>query len=469
MVTPPAPLAPAGTPAGPERHSTTVRLSEIVEASARLEAGAFALDRRNAVAAVQATGAAVPLFGPDGLSQEAHNAFRFKRIYVASDRGVPFLNSSDIIALRPRPANFLSRKHTHRLNDLLVRHHDVMISCSGTVGNVALAGESHVGMALSQDVIRVRFAEPTDAGFAAGFLRSRVGRPQLTGAAYGSVVQHIEPHHLAGVWLPDPGADERARLGGAFVLAAQHRDRANELLGEADRQLRDALALGPLPAHGALSRAVRAADLADRFEASFHATRPAEAEAALAGAGVETRPLGTFAEVRAVTKFRKRVYVRRGGLPMLNSKQLFQVDPVTVKALAKGAHTRDLPEIALTEGMVLVTRSGTIGKVQIVPNYMIGWTVSEDAHRVVAFDGVEPEFLYAWLASDYGRALIQRHTYGSVILHIDLEQLASVPVPVVPEADAARIGGLVREANRQRDVAWHLEQDAIRAIEALVT
>ena len=41
---------------------------------------------------------------------------------------------------------------------------------------------------------------------------------------------------------------------------------------------------------------------------------------------------------------------------------------MTVKALAKGAHTKDLPEIELRAGMVLVTCSGTIGKVQIVPS-----------------------------------------------------------------------------------------------------
>ena len=36
-------------------------------------------------------------------------------------------------------------------------------------------------------------------------------------------------------------------------------------------------------------------------------------------------------EVRAITRFRKRVYVKKGGVPMLNSKQLAQVDPVIVK------------------------------------------------------------------------------------------------------------------------------------------
>src|SRR5690606_8543661 len=118
-----------------------------------------------------------------------------------------------IIALRPDPDRFLSRRRTDRLDDLLVRTHDVLISRSGTIGNVALAGERMTGMALSEDVIRVRFDEPEAAGYAAGFLRSRYGRPQLTGSAYGSVIKHIEPSHLEGIWAPDPGPEGVARLG----------------------------------------------------------------------------------------------------------------------------------------------------------------------------------------------------------------------------------------------------------------
>jgi type I restriction enzyme S subunit len=467
MVAPARRLAAAAA----ERHSTAIRLSEVLENSARIEAGAYAIEKRNAEQAVR-LGAipSVPLYGSGGLALEANNAFRFRRVYVAPERGVPFLSSSDIIALRPDPERFLSMRHTPGLEDLRIHQHDVLISCSGTVGNVALAGARMEGMALSQHAIRARFADADIAGYAVGFLRSRYGRPQLTGASYGSVIVHIEPEHLRGVWIPDPGQESRARLGRPFVDAAAFRDRANDLLDEADRYLHEALGLPPLPPAGAPTRTVRAANLAGRFEASYHAALPADAEAAVARLRCPVTTLGDprVAEVRAVTKFRKRVYVKRGGLPMLNSKQLFQVDPVAVKRLAKGAHTKDLPEIALEEGMVLVTRSGTIGKVQIVPRYMEGWTASEDALRVLALGEVDPGYLYAWLASDHGNVLVARQTYGSIIRHVDLEQLASVPVPLPDSAVIAEISGLVRSANQLRDDAWRAEQGALAKIEALI-
>ena len=455
---------------GPRRHGTTVRLSEIIEAGGRIEAGAFAIDRRRAVEDVKA-GGAVPLYGPGGLAHHAHNAFRFARVYVEPDHGVPFLTSSDIIAFDPGGDRYLSQTKTDRLGELLIQTWDVLISCSGTVGNVALAGEGITGMALSQDAIRVRLAEPEAAGFVAGFLRSRFGRPQLTGASYGSVVTHIEPHHLEGVWVPSFEPDVRRDLGARMRRATEARDQANRLLDEADQVLHEQLGLAPLPPASGVSEGhtVRASALAGRFEASFHNPRATAAEDAVRALAVEVATVGdsrVSEEVRAITRFRKRVYVPEGGVPMLNSKQLFQIDPINRKSIAKGA-TRPgiLDEIRLTEGMICVSCSGTIGRVQIIPRYMAEWTASQDATRIL---GRDPGYLYAWLASDYGRALVTRHTYGSVIQHIDLDQLASVPVPLPPPEVRREVGERVLQANALRDHAWTLEQDAIAEIEARV-
>ena len=51
-------------------------------------------------------------------------------------------------------------------------------------------------------------------------------------------------------------------------------------------------------------------------------------------------------------------------------------------------------------------------------------------------------------------------------MELDRHKLGTVPV--LPGAEAGWVSNLVAGANRQRDVAWHLEQRAIAQIEALV-
>ncbi|MEH1882291.1 restriction endonuclease subunit S [Nostoc sp.] len=468
---------PTSSPDEFEKLSTTVRLSEVFNAGVRLEASAFSIEAHNAVTALENSGLQLmPLYGEAGLCQEAHNAFRFKRIYVSSKQGIPFLSSSEIISLRPRIDNYLSRKHTKNLNKLLIQKWDILISCSGTIGNVSLASDTFAGKALSQHAIRLRANDADTAGYITAFLRSRYGRPLLTQSTYGSVIVHIEPEHLKRVLIPDLPSIRRIAIGRLMCKAGELRDEANRLLDEADRLLHERLnlpylnSIAPIGKSSSIAK-VKASQLLGRLEGSFHDPVAIAVEKQLSELSVEVTTVGdsrVTKEVRPITKFRKRTYVKKGGIPLLSSKQIFQIDPVDVKRLAKGAHTKDLPEIQLQENMIAVTRSGTIGRVQIFPAYMAQWTASEDATRILASEGMNPGYLYTWLASDYGYCLITRHSYGSVIVHIDLEMLASVPIPLPEPSIRDEIGNLVLKANQLRDEAWRNEQEAISKLENLI-
>jgi len=461
-----------------EKLSTTIKLSEVFAAGVRLEASAFSIEAHNAVTALTNSGLPlIPLYGKEGLCQEAHNAFRFKRVYVDTEYGIPFLSSSDIISLRPRIENYLSRKYTLNLSKLLIQKWDILISCSGTVGNISLACETLAGKALSQHAIRLRATDPDLAGFITAFLRSRYGRPQLTQSTYGSVIVHIEPKHLERVLIPDLPPIRRIEIGRLMCKAGELRDEANHLLDEADRLLHERLNLPYLKdiaprGSASFTTTIKASQLMGRLEGSFHNPEAIAAEKQLAKLPVEITKIGdrrVTKEVRAITKFRERTYVEKGGIPMLSSKQLFKIDPIDVKRLAKGAHTKDLPEIQLEENMIAVTRSGTIGKVQIIPKYMAAWTASEDATRILASDDINAGYLYAWLASDYGYCLMTRCSYGSVILEVDKEMFSSVHIPLPEPAIRNEIGDLVLKANQLRDQAWRSEQEAISKLEKLIS
>ncbi len=474
-------VQPEYTPIAPPdesgKLSTTIKLSEVVNAGDRLEASAFSIEAHNVVTALENSGLQlIPLYGEGGLCQEAHNAFRFKRIYVQSEQGIPFLSSSDIISLRPETDRYLSRKYTPKLDILSVQKWDVLISRSGTIGNIALANDAFTGKAVSEDVIRLSANDPDVAGFVAAFLRSRYGRPQLTQATYGSVIVHIELEHLKRVQIPDLPPIRRIEIGRLMCKAGELRDEANRLLDEADRLLHERLNLpclkeiAPTGNASAIAK-IKASQLMGRLEGSFHDPVAIAAEKQLSELSVQVTTVGdsrVTKEIRPITKFRKRTYVEKGGIPLLSSKQLFQIDPVDVKRLAKGAHTKDLPEIQLEENMIAVTRSGTIGRVQIFPAYMAKWTASEDATRILAAEGMNAGYLYAWLASDYGYCLITRNSYGSVILEVDKEMFSSVPIPLPEPKIRDEIGNLVLKANQLRDEAWRNEQDAITRLENLI-
>ncbi len=468
-------------PARPRRDSiaTTVSLKEVVTQGTRFDASAYDIESRNTLTTIESCGLCVlPLFGSKGLCKEAHNAFRFRRVF-ASEQGLPFLTSADIIKMRLDYRRHLSRSQTPRVRELLLQKWDVLISCSGTIGNVALAGPAVEGFAASQDIIRLRATNSDIAGYVAAFLRSRYGRGLIANATYGSVITHIEPDHLSRIPIPVPRPHLMNVVGTQMREAVLLRERANRLLDDAEAALYDVLGFERLDTRHMRSTTIRARELNGRFDARYH-----EPVAIAALRDLETcrYPISTIGdgavctEIRQVTRFRKRVYVERGGIPLLTTRQLFQYDPVKISHLAKGAHEKDLKEIALAPNMVTVNcsgrlgrvQAGTLGRVQIIPRYMSEWTTSQHALRLVAAPDLNAGYLYAWLASAHGLRVITRHAYGSVVVHINRHMMAEVPIPLPTREKRNMIGDLVLLANRLRDEAWRREQTAIRQVEALI-
>ncbi|MEM6887567.1 MAG: type I restriction endonuclease subunit R [Pseudomonadota bacterium] len=412
-----------------------------------------------------------PLYGdPDSLISAAHNAFRFKRIYTSEAFGLPFISSSSIIDIDAKTDKYLSRKLTKNLDDLIIKEGEVLISCSGTIGNVGFAGKHLAGKACSQHVIRATARSLELGGFAAAFLRSPFGRCQLTRSTYGSVVQHIEPEHLKSVIVPHLGLEVLSEIGKKFVTAMRLRDDANDLLEQSRQTLLSALKLPMKLREDRENRTqtIPLSNLRNRFEAGFHSSGIIDLEQRIAESDLEYLPVSAreFAtDIRAVTKFRKRIYVKGEGIPLYSSKSIFQIDPVELKQLGKGVHAKDLEEIGLKPGMVLLTCSGTIGNVLSVCDYMNGWAVNQHAIRLYSEKPEMNSLMYAWFSSEPGRLLIERNSYGSVILEIDRWMVGGIPVPDPNRVPIKKVHALVSQANSQRTRAWGSEQDAIGQIE----
>jgi type I restriction enzyme S subunit len=65
----------------------------------------------------------------------------FKRIYTKPEHGVPFVSSRNMFFLPQRPEKFLSRR-MKKLGDLMVPEGWILLSRSGTVGNVLFVNKT---------------------------------------------------------------------------------------------------------------------------------------------------------------------------------------------------------------------------------------------------------------------------------------------------------------------------------------
>ena len=90
------------------------------------------------------------------------------------------------------------------ISAIRVQQGDIVISRSGAIGRVSWIGSRFDGAIVSDDLIRVRVPDERLRWYLYSFLQSRLGQDQMLRNEYGSIQQHLEPHHVANLLVPIP-------------------------------------------------------------------------------------------------------------------------------------------------------------------------------------------------------------------------------------------------------------------------
>ncbi len=118
------------------------------------------------------------------------------------------------------------------------------------------------------------------------------------------------------------------------------------------------------------------------------------------------------------------------------------------------------------EKWILVPRSGTIGEVVYTTSQHAQKLVSEDVIRIVPNDILSSGYVYAFLSSSIGKALIQRLIFGSVIQHIEPPLLETIPIPILSDVQMDEIAELAEIHRNCWGKAAELELEAISLVES---
>ena len=121
----------------------TVTLSDVISRGKRLEASVFDVESMQAHQMINhGKYPAIPLIGPLSPVNRAYYGARLKRNYVdpTYPNAVGFIGSSEMLDCYPRPVKFM--EDSERTKDLHVHYGDILISRSGTIGNLAFVGKT---------------------------------------------------------------------------------------------------------------------------------------------------------------------------------------------------------------------------------------------------------------------------------------------------------------------------------------
>lgn len=456
---------------------SSVPLSEVFERGSRLEASVYGIEGKRAREILEnCRWELATITGENGLATTFHRP-RFKRVFVENSN-LPIYQPSQITEIYPKPYLWISDKTKANLDALRVKKNQILMTCSGTIGKCTLVSKTLDDCIFSHDLLRIETLNENDVGYLYAFLKSDIGQTLIQANNYGAVISHIEPHHLDNIPIPNPQALIKIEIHNLVMNSFALRDESNELLDQAEQILINELNLPPLDEFKTerfdnkaeiQNFTVKLSELSERLEASYHNPN---VRAILKHITKHADEVTTLEDSRLVSKIIlpsrfKRVYVGAGqGVLFFGGKELLELTPKGEKFLSLKHHSdRIKSELTLDENMIMITCSGTIGKIAIVPKHWKGWTANQHILRVVPANKNIAGYVYAWLNTDYGKELITRFNYGAVVDEIDHRHIAQVQIPLLKNKDIQKtINDLVLEANQKRYESHLLEQEAIQTI-----
>jgi len=456
----------------------SVRLEDAFDRGLRLKAAVFDIEGRHARGVLQRCRWPLSyVAGESGLAVAFHLP-RFKRIWVEESR-LAIYQPSQATEIDPKPSGFLSPITGTDIEALRVKNDQILMTCSGrggSIGRTAYVSETLHDRVFSHDLIRIECTSPGNSGYLYAFLTTETGRALVKTNEYGAMVPHIEPSHLESVLVPVPPDSLKKRIHDLVLRSYALRDESNALLREAEQLLYQELKLPPLSAlrpryfdqsADLRNYTVPLCRLGARLDGSYHVPIVETMMACLETGAVEVTTVGDpRISKRIILPGRfARVYVKEGqGIPFFGGKELHKLDPDKKKYLSLKHHgDRIRNQLLLEENMVMITCSGTIAKIALVPQHWEGWTANQHIIRVEPASVDVAGYLYVFLATEYGHELVRRFTYGSVVDEIDDHHVSQVPVPLLRNSSTQdRINRLALDANAKRADAYHTEQEAIR-------
>jgi len=407
----------------------------------------------------------------------------FSRIFVKKpEKGIPYLSASDTILSNINTGRYLSKKQAESLKYLMLKKNWILITCSGTLGNVTYTNKMFENHIATHDLIRViPNNHKVNGETVYAFLSSKYGYYQITQSQFGGVVKHVNDNQIGKIVIPIFPMDFQTNIKGMICEASKLRDESFELLCDSKNVLKKEAGLrdlceddydyfGPSTCDREPSCFIRnrkeintstinAFNYSKRIENTLNLIKKCEYVSfydALDDDKIRT-PRGVNV-----------VELEEGhGIRLINQSDIFNRRIKGKWVRRRKQYDNDL----LKYGEILIAKIGTLGEnetfchVVFVGEDLENQLTSSAFMKFKSTKNIPSGYLYAWLDTDYGFRLIRSTHYGTKLCYPNPFLMYKLPVPIISEVKMKEIDEMVRVAHTKSHRANVLESQAISMVE----
>ncbi|EGF12872.1 restriction endonuclease subunit S [Dialister micraerophilus] len=157
----------------------------------------------------------------------------------------------------------------------------------------------------------------------------------------------------------------------------------------------------------------------------------------------------------------KRIWLDKSEYPIYQPTSMLDIYPKNDGYISKLTET-NIESLRVLDGQILITCSGTIGKVSFVSETLNGKIFSHDLLRIRFKNDYDNGYFYTFLKTNVGNSILKSNKYGSVISHIEAEHINEVLLPKAPLNLKKTIHDLILQSYAKRDESNKLIDEATK-------
>lgn len=391
--------------------------------------------------------------------------------YTTKEQGIPFIRSGDIN--EDKTINFdevlyiKPEIHNKLLGGSKLKKGDVLIATVGaTIGQVSIYDYDKEAN-INQAIALVRLTDQINPEYVKAFLLSSLGQKQLDRIKRPVARANINLDEIRNIQIIFPPIKIQNKVV-SFMNETYAKQKSKELeaqqcLDSIDDFVLDELKIKVPELKEQMTYAVNANDIQNnRCGVYYYQPKFEEVEKTIKKGKFEVKELNDF-----ITKIHygasvKNEYVDEG-VPFLRILNL-KPNKIDLRRVVKLPETmrKDLGNAFVSEGDLLISRSGTVGVVSVVPKEADGFAFGSFMIKFCLNNEINKTYVSVWLNTKLQRLLTEREKIGAIQGNITIETIKNFKVPFPPNPSQNKIAEEVKQ-RMQKAVA--LQKDANEILE----
>jgi restriction endonuclease S subunit len=386
--------------------------------------------------------------------------------YITQEEGIPFIRSGDIN--EDKNINFdevlyiKNEIHDKKLKGSKLKKGDILIAIVGaTIGQVSLYDYDKEAN-INQAIALVRLSKEVNPEYVKAFMISTVGQRQLDRIKRPVARANINLDEIRGINIILPSLEIQNKIvslmDNAYKEQKTKEKKVGEFLDSINDYVLDELEIKLPELKDKMTYVVGSEEVKNnRCDAYYFQPKFEVVEKAVNEGRFDVKPLKDF-----ITKIHygasvKNEYVDEG-IPLLRILNL-KPNRFELKNVVKLPESmkKDLGNAFVMEGDLLISRSGTVGIVSVVPKEANGFAFGSFMIKFCLDEKINKHYVSAWLNTKLQKLFIEREKIGAIQGNITIGTIESFKIPLPPLSVQNKIAD---EVKRKMQKAESLQKEA---------